>query len=70
MVIEEDWEIRLDQYLLKELPSGDEIIEIFQDVLKAAYSLASAGIFPTNLRAEHFVRARDTWKLDTIVFEE
>ena len=39
-------------------------------IIKAVYSLISAGYWTRNLRAEHFVRVGKVWKLESIVYSE
>lgn len=43
---------------------------IFQDILKAAYSFIMEGFWHRNLRADHFVKVGNKWKLENIVYEE
>ena len=40
------------------------------DILKAVYSLFLAGYWTRNLRAEHFVKVGNHWKLESLVYNE
>ena len=47
-----------------------EALEIFEQCMKAIYSLYMAGFWHRNIRPEHFVKVKKTWKLESIVFSE
>lgn len=64
VLLTKKYEARLDEYLLTAGPRPEkQALIIFQDILKAVYSLVMNGYWHRNLRAEHFVKIGDHWKL-------
>lgn len=45
-------------------------MKIFDNILKSIYSLYSNGYWHKNIRAEHFVKVGNLWKLDSLVYHE
>jgi hypothetical protein len=38
--------------------------------MKAVYNAYEQGYYPINLRPEHFVQARESWKLISLVYDQ
>lgn len=47
-----------------------EALKIFDDVLKAIYSIYSNGYWHKSIRPENFVKIGNVWKLDSLVYSE
>ena len=43
---------------------------IFEQIVKAIYSLYMAGFWHRNIRPEHFVKSEGVWKLESMVYNE
>ncbi len=47
-----------------------EALRIFDNVLKAIYSIYANGYWHKSIRPEHFVKIDNAWKLDSLVYTE
>jgi hypothetical protein len=45
-------------------------MRIFDNILKAVYSIYSNGYWHKNIRPEHFVKIDNIWKLNSLVYCE
>ena len=45
-----------------------EALDIFGQIMKSIYSLLKDGVLMGNIRAEHFVKVGNLWKLDVVVY--
>ena len=53
----------LDKYTKQSKISEKEALVIFDQIVKAVYSLYVSGFQTKNLRAQHFVLSKKVWKL-------
>ncbi len=46
------------------------MMKIFDQIVRAVYSLIMSGYWHRNIRAEHFVKSGETWKMESLVLNE
>ena len=68
--ISQAYDTNLETYMKTTLITETEQHRIFDNVLKAVYSVFGNGYWHKCIRPEHFVRIGNVWKLDSLVYSE
>jgi hypothetical protein len=66
--ITEPYETNLEEYMRTTRITEVQALQIFDNVLKAVYSVYVSGYWHKCIRPEHFVKVGNTWKLESIVY--
>lgn len=66
--VRQPYNTNLQIYLRGKTLTEKDVLQIFDQILKAVYSLFQEGYATRNLRTQHFVLSEKLWKLESLVY--
>ncbi len=67
-LVRQPYNTNLQIYLRGKTLTEKDVLQIFDQILKAVYSLFQEGYATRNLRTQHFVLSDKLWKLESLVY--
>ena len=68
--VTEQYDHNLETYLKSKVIEEKEALSIFREIIKSVFSTYTAGFWHRNVRPEHFVKVKNTWKMESLVYNE